>query len=122
MIHRSTNTSNQSGRTLGSKSRTIAIAYPIDRTIKALSSQTFMSVVIPDKILEASGLSEEELLQEIVLLLFQQQKISIGTASNLLEMNLLQFQHLIASRDICIHYDVDDLKADVATLQRLGRL
>ncbi|MCY7393563.1 MAG: UPF0175 family protein [Leptolyngbyaceae cyanobacterium CAN_BIN12] len=81
-----------------------------------------MSVVIPDKILEASGLSEEELLQEIVLLLFQQQKISIGTASNLLEMNLLQFQHLIASRDICIHYDVDDLKADVATLQRLGRL
>ncbi len=81
-----------------------------------------MSVVIPDKILEASGLSEEELLQEIVLLLFQQQKISIGTASNLLEMNLLQFQHLIASRDICIHYNVDDLKADVATLQRLGRL
>lgn len=81
-----------------------------------------MSVVIPDKILEASGLSEEELLQEIVLLLFQQKKISIGTASNLLEMNLLQFQHLIASRDICIHYDVDDLRDDVATLQRLGRL
>ena len=81
-----------------------------------------MSVIIPDKILEASGLSEEELLQEIVLLLFQQKKISIGTASNLLEMNLLQFQHLTASRDICIHYDVDDLRDDVATLQRLGRL
>jgi predicted HTH domain antitoxin len=81
-----------------------------------------MSVVIPDDILHASGLSGEELLQEIILMLFQQKKISIGKASDLLEMNLIQFQHLIASRDIGIHYDVEDLKADVATLQRLGRL
>ncbi len=81
-----------------------------------------MSVMIPDEILQASGWSEEELLQEIVLMLFQQNKISIGKASNLLGMNLIQFQHLLASRDICIHYDVDDLRADVATLKRLGRL
>jgi predicted HTH domain antitoxin len=73
-----------------------------------------MSVVIPDDILHASGLSEEELLKEIVLMLFEQKRISIGKASNLLEMNLIQFQHLIASRDICVHYDVDDFKADVA--------
>jgi predicted HTH domain antitoxin len=81
-----------------------------------------MSVVIPDDILHASGLSEEELLKEIVLMLFEQKRISIGKASNLLEMNLIQFQHLIASRDICVHYDVDDFKADVATLKRLKRL
>ena len=81
-----------------------------------------MSVVIPDRVLEASGLTEEEFLQEVVLMLFQQEKISIGTASNLLGMNLIQFQHLIASHNLCVHYDVDDLEADVATLQRLGRL
>lgn len=81
-----------------------------------------MSVVIPDRVLEASGLSEAEFLKEVVLMLFQQKKISIGTASNLLEMNLIQFQHLIDSRNICIHYDIDDLREDVATLQRLSRL
>lgn len=81
-----------------------------------------MSVVIPDRVLEASGLSEDEFLQEVVLMLFQQKKISIGTASSLLEMNLIQFQHLIDSRNICVHYDIDDLRDDVATLQRLGRL
>lgn len=81
-----------------------------------------MSIIIPEQILKVSGLSEEELLQEIVLLLFQQRKISMGTASNLLDMNLIQFQHLIASRDIYIHYDVDDLTSDVATLQSLNRL
>lgn len=80
-----------------------------------------MSVVIPDDILQASGLSEKELLQEIVLVLFQQKRISIGKASNLLGMNLIQFQHLLASRDLCIHYDLEDLQADVVTLKRLGR-
>ena len=81
-----------------------------------------MSVVIPDDLVQASGLSEAELFQEIVLMLFEQKKISIGKASHLLGMNLIQFQHLIASREICIHYDSDDLKADVATLKRLGRI
>jgi len=81
-----------------------------------------MSAVILDKVLEASGLSEAEFLQEVVLMLFQQKRISIGTASSLLAMNLIQFQHLIDSRNICVHYDVDDLRDDVATLQRLGRL
>jgi len=81
-----------------------------------------MSVVIPDDLVQASGMSEAELFQEIVLMLFEQKKISIGKASNLLGMNLIQFQHLIASREICIHYDSDDLKADVATLKRLGRI
>lgn len=81
-----------------------------------------MSIVIPGQVLQASGLTEEELLQEIVLMLFQQKKISIGIASNFLNMNLLEFQQLIDSRNICIHYDVEDLQNDVATLQRLGRL
>ena len=81
-----------------------------------------MSVIIPDDLVQASGMSEKELFQEIVLMLFEQKKISIGKASNLLGMNLIQFQHLIASREICIHYDTDDLKADVATLKQLGRI
>lgn len=81
-----------------------------------------MSVIIPDELVQASGMSEEDLFQEIVLMLFERKKISIGKASNLLGMNLIQFQHLIASREICIHYDSDDLKADVATLKRLGRI
>jgi predicted HTH domain antitoxin len=81
-----------------------------------------MSVVLPDELFLASGLSEAELFQEIVLMLFQQEKISIGKASNLLGMNLIQFQHLMASHGICVHYDIEDLQADVATLKHIGRL
>ncbi|MCA2619575.1 MULTISPECIES: UPF0175 family protein [Microcystis] len=81
-----------------------------------------MSVVIPDEIFQASGLSEEELLQEVVLMLYEKKRISIGKASNLLGINLIEFQHLLASKDMYIHYDIEDLHEDVNTLKRLGRL
>lgn len=81
-----------------------------------------MSLVISDEILKASGLSESELLLEIVIMLFQQEKISIGKASQLVGMNQIKFQELLARRSICIHYDVSEFQEDLKTLQELGWL
>ncbi len=80
-----------------------------------------MSLVIPDEIIAASHLSEIELLREIILMLFRDKRITIGKASSLLEMHLIEFQQLISSRDICIHYEVEDLDADVQTLSGLAQ-
>lgn len=49
-----------------------------------------MSVVIPDELVKASGMSEEELMLELVILLFQKDKISLGKASELAGMNPYQ--------------------------------
>ena len=81
-----------------------------------------MSVVIPDDILEAAGISEAELKLEIAIMLFQQEKISIGKARRLAGMNLIEFQREIASPGICIHYDVEEFEADLKTLREMGRL
>jgi predicted HTH domain antitoxin len=54
-----------------------------------------MSLVISDELLKASGLKEDELFLEIVLLLFQQEKLSLGKAAELLEMSQIRFQRLI---------------------------
>lgn len=81
-----------------------------------------MSLLIPDDLIKASGLSEAELLQELVLLLFQREKLTLGKASRVLGMTQLEFQLLLASRDIYIHYDVEDLYEDVRNLQELGLL
>lgn len=81
-----------------------------------------MSVVLPDELVEASGLAPNELVREIVLMLFQQKRISIGKASGLLGINLIEFQHLISDRNIPLHYDIEDLEEDISTLRRLGRL
>lgn len=81
-----------------------------------------MSLLIPDELVKASGLSEAELLQELVLLLFQSQKLTLGKASRLLGITQLEFQGLLASRDLYIHYNVEDLHEDVRNLQELGLL
>ncbi|NES86199.1 MAG: UPF0175 family protein [Moorea sp. SIO2B7] len=81
-----------------------------------------MSVTIADEILKAAKMTESQLKLEIAIMLFQQDKISIGKARNLAEMTLLEFQKEIAQRKICIHYDVEELEQDVKTLQEMGRL
>ncbi|NES74592.1 MULTISPECIES: UPF0175 family protein [Okeania] len=65
-----------------------------------------MSLIISDEIIKASRLSEDELLIEIVLLLFQQEEISLGRSAQLLNMSQIRFQKLMAERGIAIHYNV----------------
>jgi predicted HTH domain antitoxin len=81
-----------------------------------------MSVVIPDETLHAARMSASELKQEIAILLFQKNKLTLGQASRLAEMSQLRFQHLLASRNIPVHYDMGEFEADLATLRDLGRL
>ncbi|WP_404785886.1 UPF0175 family protein [Altericista sp. CCNU0014] len=81
-----------------------------------------MSLVISDELVQASGLSEVELLQELVLLLYQREKISLGKASRILGISQLDFQSLLTNHNLYIHYDVNDLHEDVQNLQELGLL
>lgn len=81
-----------------------------------------MGLTIPDEILQATRMTEAELRQEIAVLLYQKQKLSLGQASRLAEMPRIQFQHLLASRQVPIHYDIADVEADLDTLRKLGRL
>lgn len=75
-----------------------------------------MSVVIPDDILQATGMSSAELKQELAALLFQKEKLTLAQASKLAGMSRLEFQHLLASRSIPVHYDVAEFEEDLATL------
>ncbi len=78
-----------------------------------------MSLVISDEVLRASRLSASELKVEIAVMLFQKEKLSLGQASRLADLGYLEFQHLLASRSISIHYDVADFEQDLETLSQL---
>ncbi|HIK30532.1 MAG TPA: UPF0175 family protein [Oscillatoriales cyanobacterium M59_W2019_021] len=79
-----------------------------------------MSLLISDDLIRASGLSERELFLEIVLMLFRQDKISLGKASELMGMHRMQFQKLLDDRGICLHYDVAEFQEDLKMLQEMG--
>ncbi|BAU12596.1 hypothetical protein LEP3755_31270 [Leptolyngbya sp. NIES-3755] len=81
-----------------------------------------MGVVIPDGILQASKMTEAELKLEIALMLYKQQKISSGRVRTWTGLTVLQFQNELAKRGLCLNYDVEDLQADIQTLQSMGLL
>lgn len=81
-----------------------------------------MSVIIPDDILHATRMTEEELKQEIAMFLFEKNKLTLAQASRLAKMSRLQFQHLLASRQIPVHYDVAEFEEDLHTVQKLDKL
>ncbi|MCC5599541.1 MULTISPECIES: UPF0175 family protein [Nostoc] len=81
-----------------------------------------MSVVIPDDILQSTKMTEDELKLEIAIMLYKQEKISSGKARAWTGLTVIEFQHELAKRGLCINYDVEDLQADVKTLQSMGLL
>jgi predicted HTH domain antitoxin len=78
--------------------------------------------MIPDDILTAAKMSEEEFLLEIAIMLYQQRKLSTGKARRLARMNLIEFQRELAKRGLCVNYDIEAFQADLKTLSRLGDL
>jgi len=80
------------------------------------------TLTIPEDILQAINMSEDELMQEMAIMLFQKEKVTIEQAAHLARMRQLQFQHLLASRQIPVHYDIEEFEEDLRTLKELGRL
>jgi predicted HTH domain antitoxin len=79
-----------------------------------------MSLVISDEVLQTIQMSESELLTEIAILLFEQERFTLGQASRFAKMSQAQFQRLLASRQIPLHYDIAELTEDVKSLQANG--
>ncbi len=81
-----------------------------------------MGVVIPDEVLETVQLSADEFLREMAILFYQQKRLTLAQACALVGIERLQFQHMLASRHIPIHYDEQDLESDIQTLNKLHLL
>ena len=76
-----------------------------------------MSLVIPDEFLQTARISEADLKLEIAILLFQQEKITLGTASQFAQMNQLEFQRILGSKRIPNHYGVEEFRQDLKILK-----
>jgi predicted HTH domain antitoxin len=81
-----------------------------------------MNVTIPNDILRASNMTEDELKLEIAILLYQQGKISSGKVRDWTGITVIEFQHELAKRGLHINYDVEDFQSDMQTLQSMGLL
>lgn len=76
-----------------------------------------MSLVIPDYVLRSAQLSQLKKLQEIAILLFQQERLTLEQASHLAGLDQLKFQRVLSSRQIPLHYDIEELTEDFRSLE-----
>lgn len=80
-----------------------------------------MGVIIPDEVLETAQISADQLLQEIAILLYRQERLTLGQASKVAQVNQLEFQALLANHQVTVNYDLDEFQQDLETLRQLKR-
>ncbi|MBX2892868.1 MAG: UPF0175 family protein [Saprospiraceae bacterium] len=77
-------------------------------------------VTIPTEFVRATRLTDLEILLELAVVLFQKDKLTLGQAARLAGMPQYKFQALLSSRDIPIHYDVEEYQEDLQTIKSLN--
>lgn len=77
-----------------------------------------ITIELPDNL----PLTEAELRRELAIALFQQDHISLGKASKVAGIHVMDFQKLLANRGIGIHYDTEEFQQDIQHLHDKGCL
>ena len=75
-----------------------------------------MIVEIPDQVINQSGLSAGEILLKVAIVLFQEEKLTLGQASRLAGLHQFEFQKELAARNIPVHYGEEDYQNDLKTI------
>ena len=78
-----------------------------------------MTLTPPDELVQSTQLTEAELQAELALALFQQERLTLGQASILAGLPQLDFQRLLASRRIPLHYGIEAMEQDLQRAKRL---
>jgi predicted HTH domain antitoxin len=79
-----------------------------------------MTLTLPDDLVRSTHLTKAELQAELALALFRVERLTLGQAAQLAGLPQLDFQRLLASRDIPIHYGVDAMEQDVQRARRIA--
>ena len=78
-----------------------------------------MIVEISDHIVEQAGLTSKEILLKMAIILFEEEKITLGQASKIAKLHQFEFQQELAKRRIPVHYSEKDFERDLETLANI---
>ncbi len=75
-----------------------------------------MKIEIPDQIINQTGLSAKEIMLKVAVILFKEERLTLGQASKLADLHQFEFQKELAARKISIHYGEEDYERDLQTI------
>jgi predicted HTH domain antitoxin len=85
-----------------------------------MKSGTAMPLTLPDELLQSTKLTQAELQAELAVALFQRERLTLGQAALLAGLPQLDFQRLLASRQIPLHYGLEAMGQDLQRAKRLS--
>jgi predicted HTH domain antitoxin len=74
-----------------------------------------MNISISDHLVQQTGISAEEILLKIAILLFSEERITLAQASGIAGIHQISFQKELAKRNIPLHYGSEEYKSDLET-------
>lgn len=81
-----------------------------------------MGVKIPEFVLAKTNFSEAELLIEIAIHLYDIEKLTMGQARRLADLDQISFQKELAKRNMYLKYSLEDLEDDLRAIDELNTL
>lgn len=78
-----------------------------------------MTLEIPAKISKQILLSEEELLLELAVVLYQKEATSMRTSAELAKISWVKFEQILAERKIYLKYSEEELIKDMKHLENV---
>lgn len=79
-----------------------------------------MVLTLPDN-LPLAGMTEKQVTEDLAVSFYAARRITLVQAVDMAESSLIEFQSLLKSRRIPLHYDEADLQQDLITLRELPR-
>jgi len=73
-------------------------------------------IEIQDELLRGLKLTEPQALLDFAVGLFTERRVTLGRAAEIARLTQADFQQELGRRGIAIHYDLEDLQADLRTL------
>lgn len=73
-------------------------------------------LTISDEDVKKTGFTEAELRVEIAVMLYEQNKFTLGQAAAFANLSQWEMQQIIGQRGIYVHYDVEDFHHDLKNL------
>ncbi len=78
-----------------------------------------MVIEIQDEALRGLNLTQPQALVDLAVGLFTERRITLGRGAEIARLSQPEFQQELGRRGISLHYDVEDLRADLRTLASL---
>ena len=79
-----------------------------------------MTLTLPDDFPAVHEMSERQLRAELAVSLYAARRLTLVQATDLAEMGLFEFQHLLRSHGVPQHYDEAALDQDMASIDSLS--